>query len=49
MLARALFRCGDKDSIGKKILKEYVEDIRGHFSRHAHAVLQAKSKQSSQK
>jgi hypothetical protein len=39
MLARALFRCGDKDDIGKKILQEYEKDLRGHFARHAQAVL----------
>jgi len=40
-LARALFRCGDKDGIGKKILEQYQNDLRGHFARHAHAVLQS--------
>jgi len=40
MLARALFRCGDKNGIGKKILTEYEKDLRGHFARHARAVLQ---------
>jgi len=38
-LARALYRCGDKDGIGKKILQEYAKDLRGHFARHAQAVL----------
>jgi len=38
-LARALYRCGDKDGIGKKILTEYCNDLRGHFARHAKAVL----------
>jgi len=41
MLARALFRCGDKDGIGSKILIEYEKDLRGHFARHARAVLRA--------
>jgi len=41
MLARALYRCGDKDGIGKAILEEYRKDIRGHFARHAQAVLKA--------
>jgi ribulose 1,5-bisphosphate synthetase/thiazole synthase len=41
MLARALFRCGDKDGMARRILMEYEKDIRGHFARHAHAVLQA--------
>lgn len=39
MLARALYRCGDKDGMGRKILESYEKDIRGHFSRHAYAVL----------
>ncbi|MBM3748225.1 MAG: FAD-dependent oxidoreductase, partial [Acidobacteria bacterium] len=39
--ARALFRCGDRDGLGKKILTEYTTDLRGHFARHAHAVLEA--------
>ncbi len=38
-LARALYRCGDKDGIGKKILQEYAKDLRGHLARHAQAVL----------
>ncbi len=39
-LARALYRCGDKDGIGKKILQEYTKDLRGHLARHAQAVLE---------
>ena len=39
VLARALFRCGDHQGLGKKILTEYTQDIRGHFARHATAVL----------
>jgi hypothetical protein len=38
-LARALYRCGDKDGIAKGILQSYVKDVRGHFARHAAAVL----------
>jgi len=38
-LARALYRCGDKDGIGKQILQEYTKDLRGHLARHAQAVL----------
>jgi len=41
-LARALYRCGDKDGLGKKVLEEYTRDLQGHFARHARAVLQAK-------
>ncbi len=38
-LARALYRCGDYDKLGQHILTEYTEDLRGHFARHAKAVL----------
>ncbi|HRT97572.1 MAG TPA: FAD-dependent oxidoreductase [Planctomycetota bacterium] len=41
MLARALFRCGDKDGLGRRILEEYTRDYRGHLARHAAAVLSA--------
>jgi len=41
MLARALYRCGDKAGLGARILSEYVKDLRGHLSRHAKAVLDA--------
>ncbi len=40
ILARALYRCGDYQGLGEKILKEYVNDLRGHHSRHAHAILE---------
>jgi flavin-dependent dehydrogenase len=39
ILARALYRCGDRDGIGEKILRQYTRDLRGHYSRHAAAVL----------
>lgn len=39
MLARALYRCGDWQDLGEEILKEYQQDIRGLFARHANAVL----------
>jgi flavin-dependent dehydrogenase len=38
-LARALYRCGDYKGLGEKILKEYTRDLRGHYARHASAVL----------
>jgi len=38
-LARALYRCGDRDGLGEKILKMYARDLRGHYARHASAVL----------
>jgi len=40
-LARALFRCGDHQELGEKILKTYTQDLRGHLARHAQAVLDA--------
>jgi len=38
---RALFRCGDYQGLGRKILTEYTQDLRGHFARHARAVLES--------
>lgn len=42
ILARALFRCGDHEGLGRKILNEYRQDFRGHHARHATAVLKEK-------
>ncbi len=39
ILARALYRCSDHKGLGEKILKQYARDLRGHYSRHAQAVL----------
>jgi len=39
ILARALYRCGDCDGLGKHILSQYAQDLRGHYARHALAVL----------
>jgi len=39
ILARALYRCGDYQGVGETILKQYAEDLRGHYARHALAVL----------
>lgn len=39
VLARALYRCGDHEGVGERILQAYVQDLRGHYSRHAQAVL----------
>ena len=39
VLARALFRCGDSAGAGRAILESYARDLRGHYSRHARAVL----------
>jgi len=42
VLARALYRCGDSGGIGRKILEQYAKDLRGHYARHAQAVLNSK-------
>jgi len=42
ILARALYRCGDYEGLGEKILKDYAQDLRGHYARHALAVLKEK-------
>ena len=42
ILARALYRCGDYEGLGEKILKEYARDLRGHYARHALAILKEK-------
>ena len=39
-LARALYRCGDHCGLGKQILQEYANDLRGHYARHAMGLLQ---------
>ena len=39
VLARALYRCGDHGGIGERILREYSQDLHGHYARHATAVL----------
>jgi hypothetical protein len=39
ILARALYRCGDREGLGEKILREYEKDLRGLFAQHAQAVL----------
>ena len=41
-LARALFHCGDSNGLGEKILKQYAQDLHGHYARHAQAVLAGK-------
>ena len=38
-LARVLYRLGDHEGLGKKILEQYARDVRGHYARHAQAVL----------
>jgi hypothetical protein len=39
ILARALYRCGDKNGRGEEILKHYANDLRGHYFLHTSAVL----------
>jgi len=46
VLAKALYCCGDYEGLGEKILKEYALDLRGHYARHAIAVLKEKQKDS---
>ncbi|MDR2037528.1 MAG: FAD-dependent oxidoreductase [Bacteroidales bacterium] len=38
-LARALYRCGDKDTLGETILRRYTNDFHNHYARHAKGVL----------
>jgi hypothetical protein len=42
VLARALFRCGDREGLGGQILEQYSRDLRGHYARHARAILAEK-------
>jgi len=42
ILARALYRCGDYEGIGKKTLEDYSNDLRGYYAIHARAVLDEK-------
>jgi len=39
ILARALFRCGDHNGLARGILRQYAQDFRGHYARHAKAIL----------
>ncbi len=39
ILARALFRCGDPNGLARAILRQYARDYRGHYARHAKAIL----------
>jgi hypothetical protein len=45
ILGRALFKCGDYNGVGNHILNDYSKDLRGHYFRHAHGVLQMFSDQ----
>lgn len=44
ILARALYRCGDHKGLGETVLNEYARDLRGHYARHALAILKEKPK-----
>jgi len=46
VLARALYKCGDYNGVGEKILIHYSKDIRGLFARHAISVLNEKNDKS---
>jgi len=43
ILARALYRCGDYNGLGEKVLRQYAKDLRGHYARHALAILREKN------
>lgn len=43
ILARALYRCGDHEGVGEKILRTYGQDLRALFAQHAHAVLEERA------
>lgn len=42
ILARALFRCGDRGGIAEDILRSYATDFRGHYATHAKSILNEK-------
>ena len=42
ILARALYRCGDYEGLAERVLNEYARDLRGHYVRHALAILSEK-------
>jgi hypothetical protein len=41
ILGRALYRCGDFNDEGYRILSEYSKDLRGHYYRHASGILES--------
>lgn len=45
VLGRALFKCGDFNGLGARILEEYSRDLRGHYYRHASGVLELYKKE----
>lgn len=38
-IARALYLCGDKDSLGERVLRKYAEGLQGHYARYASELL----------
>ncbi|OHB64905.1 MAG: hypothetical protein A2Y76_12805 [Planctomycetes bacterium RBG_13_60_9] len=44
ILARALYRCGDEQGLGERILRQYARDLRGPYARHALAILKEKQR-----
>jgi hypothetical protein len=43
ILARALYRCGDHEGVGEKTLRQFANDLHGHYARHAHAILKERA------
>jgi len=41
IIARALYRLGDHKGRARRSLERFAQDVRGHFARHASAILQA--------
>ncbi|MGI6610562.1 MAG: FAD-dependent oxidoreductase [Limnochordia bacterium] len=39
VLGRGLYLCGDHEGLGRHILETYADDLRGHYARHAQAIL----------
>lgn len=42
-VARALYLCGDADSLGEKVLKRYADGLEGHYARYASELLQLRT------
>ncbi len=40
IIARVLYRCGDWEGLGRRVLSAYATDLRGVYARHAKAVLE---------
>lgn len=38
-IARALYLCGDENSLGRSVLKQYAEGLQGHYARYASELL----------